>query len=141
MISREVIKRNVTQLLDSYGEPCIPRVYIACPYTHLDSQVMLWRVRISERYAARLIMSGANTFNPISGHYMALDNKMELGFEAYARINEQEMSLSDEVHLLLLEGWQDSGGIQHERNFCSENNIPVKFITLPETPEAYIGYN
>ena len=104
-------------------------IYIACPYMHEDMSVMLSRVKASERYFASLVSDGIFAINPISCHYAARDNDLELGWEFWEAMDKKLIDISKEIHVLQLSGWQESRGVQSEIAYANESGIPICYVS------------
>jgi hypothetical protein len=104
------------------------KVYICSPYSSKDPAVALARVKASEQYQASLIKQGINGYNPISMHYMALDNELGTAYEHFININHQMIDWCDEVHVIVSDGWKESQGVQGEIAYCAEIGKPITYV-------------
>jgi hypothetical protein len=114
--------------------------YLACPYSHPDPSVSVWRYeRVTEATALLVQMGYDSVFSPIT-HSHPLDkhltqrnndhdfwvNKFDLPF----------LENSEELLVLMLPGWQQSTGVQMERKQATDRYIPVRFV-VPGYDAAY----
>lgn len=113
-------------------------IYVASPYTHPDLSVRIDRYEQAMRYTADLINKGIWAYSPIVHcHIMAktyqfpIDHSFWMGFDAAMILP------CKEVHVLELEGWADSKGIQHEIEFCKLIQKPVKYAYWNKSLSLY----
>ena len=104
------------------------KIYIACPYGHLDPFIKLIRTQLSEAYQATLLNQGYNAISPISGHYMCQVNDVDDSSIRWLEINRQIVEICDEIHILMLKGWDKSTGIQNTIDQAKELGMKVKMI-------------
>ena len=53
---------------------------------------------------------------------------MPTNFEFWSDFCLTFLSKCSEMHVLKMDGWEISNGIDQEEQFCSVNNIPIKYI-------------
>ncbi len=61
---------------------------------------------------------------------------LDTGFDLWAADDYTFISKSDEVWVMVSDGWKESYGVQSEIKFANEHNIPVKYIN-PDTLMFY----
>jgi hypothetical protein len=104
-------------------------IYLASPYSHPDSMVRKQRYDQVTKYAAKQIAAGNIVFSPITyGHIMTEFETLPTNFEFWENFCFSFLSKCDEMHILKIEGWEISNGIDMEEQFCYVNNIPIKYI-------------
>lgn len=106
-----------------------PLVYLACPYTHEDPEVMKKRADIAAKKAGELIKKGFIVFSPLS-HSIALAEANDLP-ESWEFWKEQDIGFlkcCNHVFVIAIDGWQESTGVTEEIIWARENNVPVTFI-------------
>lgn len=96
--------------------------YLAGPYTNSPME----RYEQHLEASAILIKNGYVIYSPIVHcHPMALKYQLPGNFEFWQRFNHVMITWSNGVLLLKLPGWEKSGGVRDELNFCFDNNIKV----------------
>src|SRR5690349_4954373 len=104
--------------------------YLASPYTHADPKVREERYHAACRAAARLMLAGKTIFCP-SAHSHPIAMHMPDGCAVDAKLwqkqDEPYVSMCDEVIVLMLDGWENSGGVRHEINEATQRGIPVTY--------------
>jgi nucleoside 2-deoxyribosyltransferase len=107
-------------------------IYLACPYTHPDPSVRLYRFQQATKAAAALIRQGHIVFSPITMTH-PIDIEMAgaentLGSDFWVTFDESFMDRCDVFALLPLAGWQDSGGIRREIAYFKARGKPLKIL-------------
>lgn len=107
-------------------------IYIASPYSVQegeDSFIAYDRYTKVTEYATHLFKEGQIFFAPITFcHYWARDNELPTDAETWKSFNKHYMNLCTELHVLMLPGWKTSKGVQHEIEYFTKQNKPVKYI-------------
>ena len=113
-------------------------IYVASPYTHLDPDVMADRMLEAMRYTAYLIKKGEWAYSPIVHcHDMALRYDFPKSHTFWMGFDAAMICPCTEVHVLQLEGWEQSEGIRHELQFCSLIQKPVRMAYWSKSLELY----
>lgn len=108
-----------------------PIIYIASPYSHSDENVRLARFQKVAEYAGELTAGGKLAFSPITyGHVLATIKEMPTDWEFWQSFCISFLSKCDELHVLKLDGWDKSQGVEAEINWAVEHIIPVKYIDV-----------
>jgi hypothetical protein len=93
-------------------------IYLACPYTHNAPEFMEERYKSATSAAARLIEKGHVVFSPITMTHpidkILAKGKITLGSQYWVDFDELFMSACSKMIVLMLDGWQESEGIQRE---------------------------
>jgi hypothetical protein len=104
-------------------------IYLASPYTHPERMVKELRFHKVTEYTAKQVAEGNIVFSPITyGHLLSEFHDMPTDFKFFENFCLTFLSKCDEMHILKIEGWEESEGIDQEEQFCYMNNIPVKYI-------------
>ena len=111
-------------------------LYLAAPYTSPEPGVRRDRVWAATRIAAFLMTKGHTVFSPIThGHAVAeyLPPALAEDHEFWMRQCRPMLEVSDALIILPLEGWPKSAGINQERRWAEDLEIPEFFwsITSP----------
>lgn len=110
-----------------------PLVYLAAPFSHPDPEVSWHRLHTVSGYAAHLLDRGILAISPLS-HGAQLDSPGipdSVWYELGLRILEG----CDQLWLLALNGWDDSGGVRLELERARQLDIPV-YVVSPDTHEV-----
>jgi len=108
-----------------------PFIYLACPYSHENKEVSLARFRAVSKVAGQLIQAGNILYSPISHtHPIAIEASMRTGYAAWEEVDKFYLERCDMLIVLMLHGWQFSGGVAKEIEFVNDLGKPVLY--LPE---------
>jgi len=106
-------------------------IYLACPYTSCEPQVMESRYKAVTEMAARLIKEGKIIFSPITMTH-PLDKLLAdgdtLGSDYWLDFDEAFMDACQELYVYKLDGWEESSGILREIAFFETSNKPITYI-------------
>lgn len=106
-------------------------IFISSPYSHKDKKVEHQRYVDTCKYAAYLIAQKKTAVSPvIVGHNLLGYEKLPSDFTFWKEYSYEMLANCKELHVLELEGWHESIGIQHEILYADKLEIPVKYITL-----------
>lgn len=109
-------------------------IYLASPYSHKDKVVVETRYYYTCDKCAEYIKKGILVYSPIvHNHVIALEHDIPGDFKFWKKFDEEMIRKSSEVHVLKLDGWELSKGVENEIKFAKSLNIPVKYINLVET--------
>jgi len=107
------------------------RVYVAGPYSADNVIDVLGNIRRGVALSAQLLAEGYAVFCPFLDFQLALTPYgAMLPKEAYQKNSMAWVDVSDAV-LVLLPGWEKSGGVRREIERASELDIPV-FYSLAD---------
>lgn len=102
------------------------KIYLACPYSHDDSLVKKARFNRINRVAAILMKQGFIVFSPIShSHPIALTNDLPGDFAYWQKWNRSFLEWCEVFVIAKLKGWEDSIGINGEREIVQELKKPI----------------
>ena len=106
------------------------KIYLACPYSHPKKGVRLHRTAQSDEKAAELMEKGYRVFSPLShsvpiSRFCSEENNKSYDF--WLTQDFWILDVCDELHILCLEGWLNSKGIQAEINRAMEKGIPTVY--------------
>lgn len=104
-------------------------IYLASPYSNSDPAVRLARFHAVCREAARLMARGRLVFSPIAHtHPIAEAGQLPLGWPFWERYDRRMIGACDELHVLRLDGWRTSVGVQAEIAIAAELGKPVHYL-------------
>lgn len=113
-------------------------IYVASPYTHDDPKVMLHRMLEAMKYTASLISDQKWAYSPIVHcHNMARTYNFPVDHTFWAAFDAAMIVPCKEVHVLQIEGWDKSKGVQHEIEFCRLIQKPMKFAYWNDALDQY----
>ena len=105
-------------------------IYLAAPYTHKDRKVMVERFDKINAIAARLMAAGLYVFSPISHtHPIAEAGTLPRGWEFWEGYDKVMISRCNNLHVLMLDGWKESTGVNAEIGIAREFGMPVYYVT------------
>ena len=105
-------------------------IYLAAPYSSPDPNIREQRFNAACKYAAQLMMEGHNVFSPLShSHPISLHMDNSLDHDFWLKQDKSFLNWwADIVFILMLPGWKKSEGIEIERKYALERNIPVRKV-------------
>jgi len=106
-------------------------VFIISPYTCDDEQVKLDRVMSANQYVGELANKGIVAYSAISAMDHLLyqcDLPGDWGF--WQKHCEQMIESAKEVHVLQLDGWEESEGTTAEIDIANKYDKPIKYIPV-----------
>jgi hypothetical protein len=104
-------------------------IYIASPYSHEDKYVRELRYLQITDYCAKQVKEGNVVFSPITyGHILSEHVDMPTDFKFWKDFCITFLHKCSEMHIIKLDGWEESTGIQEEIKYCKFLDIPIKFI-------------
>lgn len=105
-------------------------IYIASPYSHPSAEVRAERYRAARAYTWLLLGEAQACFSPVVyGHQFALTYAAPQDHDFWKRINITMLCQASAMHVLALDGWRESFGIQHERMVAEALELPITIIT------------
>ena len=107
-------------------------IYIASPYTSETRDLESQRASAVARYASHLIRAGYPAFSPIAhGHYIdqCVVKGTEPKYDHWIKHGLALMRGAVELHVFMLDGWQESSGVQREISLADHLNLPIDYIS------------
>ena len=111
-----------------------PIVYVASPYTHPDPAIQEKRFQDVCRFSAGLFQQGICAFSPIAYTHPIAQYGLPTGFEFYMDYDIAILNACAEMIVLMLDGWQDSEGVQAEIEIAKAMGLPIRYVE-PEDNE------
>ena len=104
-------------------------IFVISPYTHENRWVVIERVLEADLYVAELVRQGKVVYSTVS----AMDHVTRLcalpnDWEYWKHHCEQMIASTYEVHVLCLEGWEESEGVQAEIEIAKMFNKKIQYI-------------
>ena len=104
-------------------------VYLATPYSHDDDVVKEERFQRVNRVAAKLMEKGEYIFSPISHtHPIATVGDLPGGWEYWDGFDRAFLECCCKMYVLMLDGWEESKGVQAEIKIAKELNIDIEYL-------------
>lgn len=106
--------------------------YLAVPYSHPDRATRIYRFEKANQITGDLMRSGIPVYSPISHTHPICEAMGDVPFtwdywEAYDRLFIEN---SDLLYVAMLDGWQESKGVQAEIQIAQELEIPIKYLIV-----------
>lgn len=102
-------------------------IYLMSPHTHPDVEVQQARYEAALRHASFWLKEGWNVYSPIV-HSHEMHKLNALPHHRWLEFDFSMLRHAAAGWVLTLEGWQQSKGIEMERQFCLKAGIPVKYF-------------
>ena len=104
-------------------------IYVASPYFHESYDVRFHRYTAVLKYTNGLIRANRPAFSPIVyGYFFEHFCGANANFESWMEFNDEVLKRCDQMHILMLEGWDVSRGILHETDVAKQNGLPITYI-------------
>ena len=109
------------------GVNIMNRIYLASPYSNKDPKIRESRVEAVNKKAAELMEAGNLVFSPLShSHPISKYTKIDpCDNEFWLRQDLWILQHCDEFHILCLDGWKKSDGVEDEWKKASEKGLKV----------------
>lgn len=102
-------------------------IYLASPYSHLDPDIRHIRYTAAKLYTARHIQLGFAMFSPIV-YGKQMEEKIGTDYKSWQTFNDSMIKASCQIWVLMLNGWKDSLGVEHECKYALDLGKPLHFI-------------
>ncbi|WP_073669423.1 DUF1937 family protein [Pseudomonas aeruginosa] len=107
------------------------KIFLACPYSHADAEVVEQRFRACNEVAATIVRGGHVVFSQVSMSHpinlcLAELDRAAIG-RLWAPVDAFYMDHLEELIVLDLPGWRDSAGIRREMEFFEAGGQRVSF--------------
>jgi len=106
-------------------------IYLASPYTHPKPSVMGDRAWLAGRAARNIGAAGIPVYSPIV-HWHDIGSTFPRDWEFWAELDLPLLRASRLVVVLMLQGWEESRGVQAEIAEARTHGIPVQTLTWGE---------
>lgn len=105
-------------------------IYLASPYAHPFKSVMQWRYDRMVKYVTTQFYYGCCVYSPIvHNHPTAVTGILPRTWEFWSKIDLDMLRRADALHVIRLNGWQKSKGVQAEIEFARQAGIPIIYVT------------
>ena len=104
------------------------KIYLAIPYNDPSPEIRNKRFEIANEKSAEFFNQGYNVFSPIShSHPIAIQCDLPKGYDFWSRWNKTFIEWCDELHVICIDGWIESRGVQDEIRIAKEMGKPVRY--------------
>ncbi len=112
----------------------LPFVYVSCPYTDKDPEIVKYRMLMFAKYAAMVEAWGKEHACSALFNQTLLDRGCTLPatysyWQSYSRSG---IHVSKRMVVLCLKGWKSSAGVQDEIAYALSIGLDIEYVTFPE---------
>lgn len=108
-------------------------IYLASPYSHEDSKIREQRFLDVCKAAAFFMGKGISIFSPIAHtHPIAMAGDLPKGWDFWNKCDRWFIEHCDNVYVLMLDGWEESKGVQAEIAIAHQSNKCISYWNLIE---------
>jgi Nucleoside 2-deoxyribosyltransferase len=103
-------------------------LYLASPYSDPAPAVREHRFRAACRATVALMRAGEIVFSPVVHSHPLTEDGLPTDWGFWERFDRQFLALCDELVVLMLDGWNESIGVQAEIRIATELGKPVRYL-------------
>ena len=106
-------------------------IYLASPYSHEDPAVEAARFDAVCKVTGLLLLQEYCVVSPIAHSHPIYERVPETGgaWEAWVELDHALIDASEQVWVLMLDGWDRSRGVAAEVTYANEQGKPVRFVS------------
>jgi len=109
----------------------VKKIYLAIPYNDSNRNLRIARFEKANEIAAELMNEGYCVFSPIShSHPIAEQCDLPKGYDFWQSWNKPFIEWCDELHVVTINGWKESTGVQDEIRMAEDMGKEVIFIKV-----------
>ena len=102
-------------------------IYLASPYTNDPDN----NFKLAEAHTAKALKQGLVIFSPIVHcHEIAKEYNLPPDFDFWQNYNFGMLRSAEVLHVLMIEGWEDSKGVQAEIDFAVQHDISILYKAI-----------
>jgi len=110
--------------------------YLAVPYSSPSWIVREDRFNKVNQVACKLMQNGELILSPIShSHPIAKAGNLPNDWKYWADFCRANLSACDKVYVLMLDGWEDSTGVQSEIKIAKELGLEIEYLKFENFTE------
>jgi hypothetical protein len=113
--------------------------YLASPYLSADPAVREERFRAACRAAAVLFRAGHFLISPIAHSHVLVEHGLPGDWTFWQRFDRALLARCDALFVLMLDGWEESVGVQAEIRIARELGKPVRYLAPVSPPFAHVA--
>lgn len=107
------------------------KIFVAGPFNHPNTDIKEHRIETIKQYCVDKFREGNS---PISALLMGLvyaeHSQLPTDTDTWRTFSETLLKGCDELHVLMLDGWKESSGVQSEIKAAEKLNIIIKYIKI-----------
>lgn len=103
-------------------------IYLAAPYTHPDPEVVKQRIEAFYKKQVQLIHKGHYVVSPLDKIHMATIHQIKTNWDWWKEYSAELMDRCDTVYILMLDGWEESIGVQEEIKLAISMKKPIYYV-------------
>lgn len=106
-------------------------IYLAIPYSHKSDEIRKHRERLVNKITIDKMNNGEIVYSPIS-YGISLSNEYDLptDWSYWEKFCKSYISVCDELHVIMADGWENSKGVQNEIKFAKKLGKTIKYIEV-----------
>ena len=101
-------------------------IYIASPYWHEKKKIRKYRRKQAIRYSLNLARWGILNYCPLL--YTSWIKDLEIPEEYWLFHSTKMIDAAHVIHVLCLDGWEESKGVSQEIDVAEGKGLPVSYI-------------
>jgi hypothetical protein len=103
-------------------------IFLSFPYSDPNPLVIRQRVSLAEKIAASMIKSGMPIISPVlHWHHLLQRFDIPTTYEYWERYCYDMLKMSDILFILMMDGWDNSAGIQGEIRDANKLGIKIMY--------------
>lgn len=104
-------------------------IYLASPYAHPDPMMRELRFVMAMQSTASMMREGMTVYSAIVHcHPIQKQYQLPTEWEFWQVFGETMISRCDELHVLMLDGWEDSVGVKAEIAIAERLDKPIRYV-------------
>ena len=104
-------------------------IYLASPYTHVDTAVRESRFDAACLATATLMRAGFSVYSPIVHSHPLVRYGLPIEWAFWQAHDCEHLRRCDEVVVLTLDGWNASRGVQAEIALAIQLDLPIRYLS------------
>ena len=102
--------------------------YLAAPYSHPDKSVVEKRMETLCKVDALLMQRGIYTVSPLLKHFIVHYTDLPTDWNYWKGYSDTVMCAVDRVIIVMMDGWEESVGVQAEIKMANHLGIKVEYV-------------
>lgn len=104
-------------------------IYLACPYSHPERAMRIYRFEKANEAAGKLISAGEIVFSPISHTHPIFETMADIsfGWDFWHKFDLAFLEVSKKLIVVKIDGWKESAGVQAEIKIAEKLGIPIEY--------------